>query len=115
MPCFLGLAALRVWLQVNQFGGYAQSDNGVITILSNLTYGLTFLIAAAMAWRKPPTPRTERMLAIIAEVLMLAAPLLMLASCSLCDSRIATAGALLVGVAGAFGGGMWHVRTRDCP
>ena len=54
MPCFLGLAALRVWLQVNEFGGYAQSDNGIITILSNLTYGLTFLIAAAVAWRKPP-------------------------------------------------------------
>lgn len=115
MPCFLGLAALRVWLQVNQFGGYAQSDNGVITILSNLTYGLTFLIAAAMAWRKPPTPRTERMLAIIAVVLMLAAPLLMLASCSLCDSRIATAGALLVGVAGAFGGGMWACAYTRLP
>ena len=115
MPCFLGLAALRVWLQVNQFGGYAQSDNGVITILSNLTYGLTFLIAAAIAWRKPPTPRTERTIAFVAVALMLAAPVLMLTGRSLDDSAIISGGALLVGVAGAFGGGMWACAYTRLP
>lgn len=115
MPCFLGLAALRVWLQVNQFGGYAQSDNGVITILSNLTYGLTFLIAAAIAWRKPPTPRTEHVIALAAVALMLAAPVLMLTGRSLDDSAIISGGALLVGVAGAFGGGMWACAYTRLP
>ena len=115
MPCFLGLAALRVWLQVNQFGGYAQSDNGVITILSNLTYGLTFLIAAAMAWRKPPTPRTEHAIAFIAAALMLVAPLLMLAGLAPNAGAVAAAGALLVGVAGAFGGGMWACAYTRLP
>lgn len=115
MPCFLGLAALRVWLQVNQFGGYAQSDNGIITILSNLTYGLTFLIAAAVAWRKPPTPRTEHAIAFIAAALMLVAPLLMLAGLAPNAGAVATAGALLVGVAGAFGGGMWACAYTRLP
>ena len=115
MPCFLGLAALRVWLQVNEFGGYAQSDNGIITILSNLTYGLTFLIAAAVAWRKPPTPRTERAIAFIAAALMLVAPLLMLAGLAPDAGAVATAGALLVGVAGAFGGGMWACAYTRLP
>ena len=115
MPCFLGLAALRVWLQVNEFGGYAQSDNGIITILSNLTYGLTFLIAAAVAWRKPPTPRTEHAIAFIAAALMLVAPLLMLAGLAPSAGVVATAGALLVGVAGAFGGGMWACAYTRLP
>lgn len=115
MPCFLGLAALRVWLQVNEFGGYAQSDNGIITILSNLTYGLTFLIAAAIAWRKPPTPRTEHAIAFIAAALMLVAPLLMLAGLAPNAGAVATAGALLVGVAGAFGGGMWACAYTRLP
>lgn len=115
MPCFLGLAALRVWLQVNEFGGYAQSDNGIITILSNLTYGLTFLIAAAIAWRKPPTPRTEHAIAFIAAALMLVAPLLMLAGLAPNAGVVATAGALLVGVAGAFGGGMWACAYTRLP
>lgn len=115
MPCFLGLAALRVWLQVNEFGGYAQSDNGIITILSNLTYGLTFLIAAAVAWRKPPTPRTEHAIAFIAAALMLVAPLLMLAGLAPDAGAVATAGALLVGVAGAFGGGMWACAYTRLP
>lgn len=115
MPCFLGLAALRVWLQVNEFGGYAQSDNGIITILSNLTYGLTFLIAAAVAWRKPPTPRTEHAIAFIAAALMLVAPLLMLAGLAPNAGAVATAGALLVGVAGAFGGGMWACAYTRLP
>lgn len=115
MPCFLGLAALRVWLQVNEFGGYAQSDNGIITILSNLTYGLTFLIAAAIAWRKPPTPRTEHAIAFIAAALMLVAPLLMLAGLAPNAGAVATAGALLVGAAGAFGGGMWACAYTRLP
>lgn len=115
MPCFLGLAALRVWLQVNEFGGYAQSDNGIITILSNLTYGLTFLIAATVAWRKPPTPRTEHAIAFIAAALMLVAPLLMLAGLAPNAGAVATAGALLVGVAGAFGGGMWACAYTRLP
>lgn len=115
MPCFLGLAALRVWLQVNEFGGYAQSDNGIITILSNFTYGLTFLIAAAVAWRKPPTPRTEHAIAFIAAALMLVAPLLMLAGLAPNAGAVATAGALLVGVAGAFGGGMWACAYTRLP
>ena len=115
MPCFLGLAALRVWLQVNEFGGYAQSDNGIITILSNLTYGLTFLIAAAVAWRKPPTPRTEHAIAFIAAALMLVAPLLMLAGLAPNAGAVATAGALLVGVAGAFGSGMWACAYTRLP
>lgn len=115
MPCFLGLAALRVWLQVNEFGGYAQSDNGIITILSNLTYGLTFLIAAAVAWRKPLTPRTEHAIAFIAAALMLVAPLLMLAGLAPDAGAVTTAGALLVGVAGAFGGGMWACAYTRLP
>ena len=115
MPCFLGLAALRVWLQVNEFGGYAQSDNGIITILSNLTYGLTFLIAATVAWRKPPTPRTEHAIAFIAAALMLVTPLLMLAGLAPNAGAVATAGALLVGVAGAFGGGMWACAYTRSP
>lgn len=115
MPCFLGLAALRVWLQVNEFGGYAQSDNGIITILSNLTYGLTFLIAAAITWRKPPTPRTEHAIAFIAAALMLVAPLLMLAGLAPDAGAVATAGALLVGVAGAFGGSMWACAYTRLP
>lgn len=53
MPSFLGLAATRVWLQSNFFASYAQSDDGVFTIVNQLFYGLAMILGAAIALRKP--------------------------------------------------------------
>ena len=39
LPSFLGLAATRVWLQVNLFASYTQSDDGLFTVVNNLAYG----------------------------------------------------------------------------
>ena len=36
LPSFLGLAATRVWLQVNLFASYTQSDDGLFTVVNNL-------------------------------------------------------------------------------
>ena len=53
LPSFLGLAATRVWLQVNLFASYTQSDDGLFTVVNNLAYGLVMVIGAAIALRKP--------------------------------------------------------------
>ena len=53
LPSCLGLAATRVWLQVNLFASYTQSDDGLFTVVNNLAYGLVMVIGAAIALRKP--------------------------------------------------------------
>ena len=53
LPSFLGLAATRVWLQVNLFASYTQSDDGLFTVVNNLAYGLVMVIGAAIALHKP--------------------------------------------------------------
>lgn len=54
LASFLGLAAVRAWMQSNFFGSYTQSDAGLLSIVNQLFYGLTMLIAAYIALRKTP-------------------------------------------------------------
>lgn len=46
LPSFLGLAATRVWLQVNPFASYTQSDDGLFTVVNNFAYDLVMVIGA---------------------------------------------------------------------
>ena len=50
LPSFLGLAATRVWLQVNLFASYTQSDDGLFTVVNNLAYGLVMVIGACIGF-----------------------------------------------------------------
>ena len=57
LPSFLGLAATRVWLQVNLFASYTQSDDGLFTVVNNLAYCASrSRRATARRWRGSASP-----------------------------------------------------------
>lgn len=105
--CLLGLAAVRVWLQCVLFGAYSASDDGAFTIINNFGYGAAILLGALTALRRPPAPRTERVLGRAAFALLVAAPLVMLATGPASTGVTLMLEGMLAGVAGALGAGVW--------
>ena len=79
LACLLGLAAVRVWIQCILFDSYVQADDGIFTIINNFAYGAAILTGALVALRRPPGARMQSRLGWIAFVLMIVAPLGLLA------------------------------------
>lgn len=109
MPAFLGLAATRVWLQVNLFASYTQSDDGVFTIVNQLAYGLTMLIGAAIALRKPFSDRGRTAVGWLSLAVMTFSTVLILAGKETGAPEILAVACVAAGIGGALGGGMWTV------
>lgn len=111
----LGLAATRVWLQCNMFGSYAQSDDGIVSIVSNAFYGGTMIVAALLAWRYPPGGAVERAMGPASFLVMTFATLAIIAGKEMGSAPTILAAAAIAGVGGAVGGGMWTVVYRRLP
>lgn len=107
LPSFLGLAATRVWLQVNLFASYTQSDDGLFTIVNNLAYGLVMLIGAIIAWRVPFSKRARTVVAWLGFAVMTFSTVLILAGKETGAAEILAAASVFAGIGGALGGGMW--------
>lgn len=107
LACLLGLAAVRVWIQCILFDSYVQADDGIFTIINNFAYGAAILTGALVALRRPPGARMQSRLGWIAFVLMIVAPLGLLAiPGQLTLGQMAGVG-LVAGVAGGMGAGVW--------
>ena len=107
LACLLGLAAVRVWIQCILFDSYVQADDGIFTIINNFAYGAAILTGALVAIRRPPGARMQSRLGWIAFVLMIVAPLGLLAiPGQLTLGQMAGVG-LVAGVAGGMGAGVW--------
>lgn len=107
LPSFLGLAATRVWLQVNLFASYTQSDDGLFTIVNNLAYGLVMVIGAAIALHKPFSKSGRTAVAWLGFAVMTFSTVLILAGKETGAVEILAVASVCAGIGGALGGGMW--------
>lgn len=107
LPSFLGLAATRVWLQSNFFASYAQSDDGLFTIVNQLFYGLAMVVGAAIALRKPFSKNGRTAVAWLGFAVMTFSTVLILAGKETNAGQILAVASVLAGIGGALGGGMW--------
>lgn len=113
LACLLGLAAVRIWIQCILFDSYVQADDGIFTIINNFAYGAAILTGALVAIRRPPGARMQSRLGWIAFVLMIVAPLGLLAiPGQLALGQMAGVG-LVAGVAG--GNGRGSLDCLVCP
>ncbi|MEC4294707.1 helix-turn-helix transcriptional regulator [Adlercreutzia shanghongiae] len=111
----LGLAATRVWLQCNMFGSYAQSDDGIVSVVSSFFYGGAMIAAALLAWRRPPSARAERAMGLWSFFVMTLATLVIIVGKENGSHATVMMAAVLAGIGGAIGGGMWTVVYRRLP
>lgn len=111
----LGLAATRVWLQCNMFGSYAQSDDGIVSVVSNAFYGGTMVAAALIAHFRRPSTAAERAMGPLSFLVMTVATLVIIAGKESGVHGTVIGGAVIAGIGGAVGGGMWTVVYRRLP
>lgn len=107
LASFLGLAAVRVWMQSNFFGSYTQSDAGLLSIVNQLFYGLTMLIAAYIALRKTPSSSANNAIAWTGCILMTLSTVFLVVNTEIHATWAFAATCILGGIGGAFGGGTW--------
>lgn len=107
MPSFLGLAATRVWLQSNHFASYAQSDDGMFSVVCQLLYGLTMIVGALIALRRPFSARGRSAVAWLGFGVMTFATVLILAGKETDAPGLLAVASVVAGIGGALGGGMW--------
>ena len=107
LASFLGLAAVRVWMQSNFFGSYTQSDAGLLSIVNQLFYGLTMLIAACIALRKAPSSSANNAIAWTGCILMTLSTVFLVVNTEIHATWAFAATCILGGIGGAFGGGTW--------
>ena len=107
MPAFLGLAATRVWLQVNHFASYSSSDDGMLTVVCQLFYGLMMIAGGLAALRRPSAKRERQTVAWLGFGIMTFSTVLIMTGKEAGSPDVLLVAGVLAGVGGALGGGMW--------
>ncbi len=107
MPAFLGLAATRVWLQVNHFASYSSSDDGMLTVVCQLFYGLMMVAGGLAALRRPSAKRERQTVAWLGFGIMTFSTVLIMTGKEAGSPDVLLVAGVLAGVGGALGGGMW--------
>ncbi len=102
---FLGLACLRVWLQVCLYDTYTLSDGGLVTIASNFSYSAVLLGGALWAIVCRPALRARSAVPWIAFFLMTFASAGLLVAKSSGGEGPLLVASIVAGAAAAFGGG----------
>lgn len=106
-PCFLGLVAIRVWLQCSIYDRYASTDSGVVTVTANIVrVALTVAILALVVHRGFPQ-RAKTGLGWVSVGAMTVASALFLAHAETGSLGLLWAACLLAGFGIIWGGGMW--------
>lgn len=106
-PCFLGLVAIRIWLQCSIYDRYASTDSGVVTVTANIVrVALTVAILALVVRRGFPQ-RAKTGLGWASVGAMTVASALFLAHAETGSLGLLWAACLLAGFGIIWGGGMW--------
>lgn len=106
-PCFLGLVAIRIWLQCSIYDRYASTDSGVVTVTANIVrVALTVAILALVVHRGFPQ-RAKTGLGWASVGAMTVASALFLAHAETGSLALLWAACLLAGFGIIWGGGMW--------
>ncbi len=104
---FLGLLAVRVWLQSAVYDRYLSTDAGFITVASNVIRVVFIAILLAVAVRQGFPERRLSALAVVSVVSMTAASVLFLFELETGITWLMWPACLLAGFGVIWGGGMW--------
>ena len=104
---FLGLAAIRVWLQCCVYDLYAATDSGMATVAVNLTRGIVTLVLMAIFSRRVFSPQVQNRLGVASCVLMTCGCVLLLAASETMTPLLGWVACVLSALGVVWGGGMW--------
>lgn len=104
---FLGLTAIRVWLQCCVYDLYAATDSGMATVAVNLTRGIVTLILIAIFMRRAFSPQVQNRLGIASCILMTCGCVLLLAASETQTPLLGWVACVLSALGVVWGGGMW--------
>lgn len=104
---FLGLVAVRIWIQADLYDRYTSTDSGLITIAANLLRAVLILVLLGIvAWRGFPG-RAQSALTAASAAAMTAASALFLLNTVYPSSQLVAAACMLAGFGIVWGGGVW--------
>ena len=104
---FLGLAAIRVWLQCCVYDLYAATDSGMATVAVNLTRGIVTLVLMAIFARRAFSTQTQNRLGVASCILMTCGCVLLLAASETQTPLLGWIACVLSALGVVWGGGMW--------
>lgn len=104
---FLGLAAIRVWLQCCVYDLYAATDSGMATVAVNLTRGIVTLVLMAIFARRTFSTQTQNRLGVASCILMTCGCVLLLAASETQTPLLGWIACVLSALGVVWGGGMW--------
>ena len=106
-PCFLGLVAIRIWLQCSIYDRYAFTDSGVLTVAANMARVVLTVAILALVVRWGFPRRAKGVLGGVSVGAMTLASALFLANAETGSAALLWAACLLAGFGIIWGGGMW--------
>ncbi len=106
-PCFLGLVAVRIWLQCSIYDRYASTDSGVVTVTANIVRVVLTVAILALVVHRGFTQRAKTGLGWASVGAMTVASALFLAHAETGSTGLLWAACLLAGFGIIWGGGMW--------
>lgn len=104
---FLGLVAVRIWIQADLYDRYTSTDSGFITIAANLLRGVLILLMLAVIMRRGFSPKAQNVLSLVSAAAMTAASALFLLESAYPSQTLVAAACALAGFGIVWGGGMW--------
>lgn len=112
---FLGLIAVRIWIQADLYDRYTSTDSGLITIATNLLRVAVIAIMLLVTLKKGFSPKAQRILSVASVAAMTAASALFLLDSAYPNQVALVFACGLAGFGIAWGGGMWicfYVRLQ---
>lgn len=104
---FLGLIAVRIWIQADLYDRYTSTDSGLITIAANLLRAVLILVMLIIIARRGFSSKAQSALSLVSAAAMTTASALFLLE-SVYPSQVLVAWAcMLAGFGIIWGGGMW--------
>ncbi len=112
---FLGLVAVRIWIQADLYDRYTSTDSGIITIAANLLRAVLILVMLAVIARRGFSRKAQNALGLVSAAAMTAASALFLLESVYPSQALVATACALAGFGIIWGGGMWmgfYVRLR---
>ena len=112
---FLGLVAVRIWIQADLYDRYTSTDSGIITIAANLLRAVLILVMLAIIARRGFSPKAQNALSLVSAAAMTTASALFLLESVYPSQTLVASACALAGFGIIWGGGMWmcfYVRLR---
>ncbi|MDR3052733.1 MAG: LuxR C-terminal-related transcriptional regulator [Coriobacteriales bacterium] len=104
---FLGLVAIRIWIQCTIYDRYLSTDSGILTIAINFIRIATIALFLFMCLKDKFSPNLQKQLSLISTVLMTLASILFLLLTEFSSPLLLALACLCAGVGITWGGGIW--------